>query len=86
MADRADDFILTIDLEAGGNILRRLSWAQHIDIPAADWPGMRSAAATSQASLDTWFTTYQGGAWNAWWVSLGAGRQAQARQALLKGS
>jgi hypothetical protein len=85
-ADRADDFILTIDVEAGGNILRRLSFAQHVDIPTADWPGMRTAAGTSQAALDAWFVSYQNGAWNGWWSTLGANRRAQARGAILTGS
>ena len=86
MADRADDFILSIDIEAGGAIKRRLAYQQHVDIPAADWPAMRSAAATSLAALDAWFASYQSGAWHPWWDNFTTGQAEHARQAILKGS
>jgi hypothetical protein len=85
-ADRSDDWILTIDVESGGAIKRRLAFAQHVDIPTADWGGMRSAAGTSLASLDGWFDSYSNGAWNTWWDTFTSTQKEQARQALLKGS
>lgn len=86
-ADRADDWILTIDRESSGPVIkRRLSFEQGMPIPAADWPGMRSAAATSLASLDGWFDSYQNGAWNAWWDGFTTNQKEAARQAVLLGS
>lgn len=85
-ADRADDFILEIDTEAGGAVKRRLSFAQHVDIPSATWPGMRAAAANTLPALDAWFSTYQNGAWNAWWTSFTPAQREHARQAILKGT
>ena len=87
MADRADDFILTVDRESAGPIIkRRLAYQQHVDIPTPDWPGMRAAAAVSLAQLDAWFTTYQGGAWNAWWTGFTAAQREAARQTILLGT
>lgn len=85
-ADRADDFILTIDVEQGGAVHRRLSFSTHVDVLASDWPAMRTAAGTSQAAFDTWMNTHAGGAWSAWYTGLGNARQAGLRGVVLKGS
>lgn len=87
MADRADDFILTIDRESAGPVIRRrLSYAQHIDIPGTAWASMREAAAANLDTLDGWFSTYQSGAWEDWWLSFSSSRREAARQALLLGA
>lgn len=82
-AERSDDWILTIDREsASGVIHRRLEYAQHADIAPADWPGMRGAAAQSQAALDGWMVTK---GWGAWWGAFTQDQRVAARQAILLG-
>lgn len=84
-ADRADDFILHVDRDGAGVILRRLSIEQHVDIPVADWPGMRAAAVTSPAALDAWFVTHLNGAWNPWWTGLLPAQRTGLRATILLG-
>lgn len=85
-ADRADDWILTVDRASAGPVItRRLAVQQHVDIPTADWPAMRTAAATSLAQLDAWFASYSGGAWNTWWLTFGTAQREAARQTILLG-
>jgi hypothetical protein len=86
MADRASDWILEIDRATAGGVKRRLVYAQHVEIPTSAWGDMRTAAGTSLSALDSWFSTYSGGAWNAWWSSWSATEREGARQALLLGS
>lgn len=82
-AERADDWILHIDRESAyGAIHRRLAYQQHVDIVAADWPGLRGAAVQSQAALDGWMVNK---GWGAWWNAFTAAQRADARQAILLG-
>lgn len=82
--DRSSDWILTIDRPtANGPVLRRLSYGQHVDVSASDWPAMRAAAAQSLSALDGWMA--QKG-WQGWWQGFPQHEREGARQAALLGS
>jgi hypothetical protein len=85
-ADRADDFILTVDIDStNGSLKRTLSITQHHELVTSQWSAERAAAATSLASWLSWMSTNAQPA-HAWISGMTATQQEGMRQALLKGS
>ena len=85
-ADRADDFILTQDINStNGAIKRVLSITQHHELVTTQWAAERASAVTSLAAWKTWMSTNSPAA-HAWISGMTAGQQEGMRQALLKGA
>lgn len=82
-ADRADDFIATVDIDSTtGQIKRTLTIAQHVPLTTSQWAAERAAAATSVAAWLTWLQTNAPA--NYTYINgLTAARQEGLRQALL---
>lgn len=85
-ADRADDYILHIDINStNGGIKRTLELAAHVPLDTSQWAAERAEAAKGLSDWLTWMQTNNVANYN--FISgLSAARQEGLRQALIKGA
>lgn len=85
-ADRADDYVLVVDIDSTtGATKRTLQLLQHDELDTSKWAAERAAAATSLAAWLSWKQTNDQ-AGHTWLTGLTSTQQEGLRQALLKGS
>ncbi len=87
MAKRDDDVLWFGDKDkTAGTTIRKVAVTQHEEYTSAEWGGpggVRAAASTSMAALDSWYANCGDSARAAWWAAKTSGYREDIRQAIL---
>lgn len=87
MSKRDEDLLAFFDKDkTAGTKVRKIMVAQHEEFTDAEWVGaggVRVAASTSLAALDTWYTNCGDSPRAAWWAAQSSTRREDMRQAIL---